>query len=314
VILHYAQSWEDTQLLQQIIGKHPAQYHHMIASGGDHAFSLIKFGVEHINLVDSEVIQLEHIQSKIKALEHPEREMLFGIDRVNNGLLHSGKLEKYLRKFSTILPLLLKPSARNSITNCISKEERVRVIKEKWETKRLRLVSSLFFSKKNINGIRHPGLSSDISKSSSGVNYLENFKSTALQYPIKENPYLDYIIHGYHKNSSLDYLKKSWAPKTSSLTLIHQDFFSYVKKLKTAIHFIHASDIMEGTSSKFNNRLFQAVDEVSESNSTFLYWEHRYEINVPESFKKKWVQINMNVIDRVPFYNNYFLWKKAENH
>jgi hypothetical protein len=208
----------------------------------------------------------------------------------------------------------LKPGARNSITNCISKEERVRVIKEKWETKRLRLVSSLFFSKKNINGIRHPGLSSDISKSSSGVNYLENFKSTALQYPIKENPYLDYIIHGYHKNSSLDYLKKSWAPKTSSLTLIHQDFFSYVKKLKTAIHFIHASDIMEGTSSKFNDRLFQAVDEVSESNSTFLYWEHRYEINVPESFKKKWVQINMNVIDRVPFYNNYFLWKKAENH
>ena len=105
MILHYAQSWEDTQLLQQIIGKHPAQYHHMIASGGDHAFSLVEFGVEHINLVDSEVIQLEHIQSKIKALKHPKREILFGIDGVNNGLLHSGKLEKYLRKFSTILPL-----------------------------------------------------------------------------------------------------------------------------------------------------------------------------------------------------------------
>ena len=313
-MLYYAQSWEDTYLLEKITEKHPAQYNHMVGSGGDHALSLVKFGIEHINLVDTEVSQLEHVKSKIKALDHSQKEILFGMNKRNGGLLHCGKLESYLGKFSSILPFILKTGARYSLINSNSKEARKLIISEKWESRRLNLVSSLFFSKKKVNSkARNPGLSSDISKSPSDINYLENFKSVAIRYPIQENPFLDYIVNGYHKNSTLDYLKKSWAPKTNSLTLVHQDFFTYIKKLKNAIHFIHASDIMEATSSKLNDQLFFAIDKVCDSDSTFLYWEHRYEIDVPKSFQKKWTLIDMNIQDRVPFYNNYFLWKKAVN-
>jgi hypothetical protein len=88
------------------------------------------------------------------------------------------------------------------------------------------------------------------------------------------------------------------------------DMKSYVKELPRARHMIHASDIMEGTDEEYNDDFFAVVDRACTPGSLFLYWEHRYAITVPHSFQNQWTLVKVTENDRVPFYNNFYLWKK----
>ena len=89
-MLYYSQSWEDTYLLRSIVDTHEVEHYHMVASGGDHAFSLLRHGVTHIHLIDTEDAQIGHVQKKLAALSAPNRDQLIGVNS-RRGLLHGGK-------------------------------------------------------------------------------------------------------------------------------------------------------------------------------------------------------------------------------
>lgn len=309
-MLYYAQSWEDSYLLRSIVDAHEVEHYHMVASGGDHAFSLLHHGVPHIHLVDSEESQLQHVQKKLAALEASNRDELFGLGS-RRGLLHGGKLERFLQKFTKVFPLLLSPGARKQMVQAESSTQRAKVYDRMWDTRRLQFLSSRFFSRDNVDSnARHPGLTQDKSKRPTQVNYLDQFKEKLLAYPLSENPYVDYIIHGYHKHSRLDYLKGNWTPKSASLTFHHMDMKSYVEGLPIGQHMIHASDIMEATDGAFNDNFFKAINAACTPGSILLYWEHRYTISVPHFFQNQWTLVPVAENDRVPFYNHFYLWKK----
>lgn len=309
-MLYYAQSWEDTYLLRSIVDTHLVEHYHMVASGGDHAFSLLHHGVPHIHLVDTEESQLEHVQKKLAALEVSNRDELFGLGS-RRGLLHGGKLERFLQKFAKVFPLLLSPGARKQMVKAESLTKRAEVYDRRWDTRRLRFLSSRYVSRDNVDSnARHPGLIQDKSKRSAQVNYLDQFKEKLLTYPLSENPYVDYIIHGYHKHSRLDYLEGNWTPKPGSLTFHYMNMKSYVEGLPQGQHMIHASDIMEATDEAFNDDFFKAINAACTPGSIFLYWEHRYTISVPHFFQNQWTLVPIAENDRVPFYNNFYLWKR----
>ena len=309
-MLYYAQSWEDTYLLRSIVDAHEVEHYHMVASGGDHAFSLLHHGVPHIHLVDTEESQLEHVQKKLAALKASNRDELFGLSS-RRGLLHGGKLERFLQKFTKVFPLLLSPGARKQMVQAESLTKRAEVYDRMWDTRRLQFLSSRFFSRDNVDSnARHPGLIQDKSKRPTQVNYLDQFKEKLLAFPLSENPYVDYIIHGYHKHGRLDYLKGNWTPSPASLTFHHMDMKSYVEGLPQGHHMIHASDIMEATDGAFNDDFFKAINAACTPGSIFLYWEHRYTILVPQFFQHQWALVPVLEKDRVPFYNNFYLWKK----
>jgi hypothetical protein len=67
---------------------------------------------------------------------------------------------------------------------------------------------------------------------------------------------------------------------------------------------------MEGTDEEYNDDFFAVVDQACTPGSLFLYWEHRYAITVPHSFQNQWTLVKVTENDRVPFYNNIYLWKK----
>ena len=309
-MLYYSQSWEDTCLLRSIVDMHEVEHYHMVASGGDHALSLLRHGVTHIHLVDTERTQIEHVQKKLAALSAPNRDQLFGVNS-RRGLLHGGKLEGFLQKFAMVFPILLAPGARKQIVQADSKAHRAEVYARRWDTRRFQFLTSRIFSLENVDTKARPiGLIQDKSKKPRQVNYLDQFKEKIVAHPLIENPYVDYIIHGYHKYSRLDYLQGNWTPKTDALRFHHMGMKTYVKDLPRARHMIHASDIMEGTDEEYNDDFFAVVDQACAPGSLFLYWEHRYAITVPHSFQIQWALVKVTENDRVPFYNNFYLWKK----
>ena len=282
----------------------------MVASGGDHAFSLLRHGVTHIHLIDTEHAQIGHVQKKLAALSAPNRDELFGVSS-RRGLLHGGKLEGFLQKFSRVFPILLAPGARKQMVQADSTGHRAEVYAQKWDTRRFQFLTSRIFSLENVDTKARPlGLIQDKSKKPRQVNYLDQFKEKILAHRLIENPYVDYIIHGYHKHSRLDYLQGNWIPESDALLFHLMDMKSYVKELPRARHMIHASDIMEGTDEEYNDDFFAVVDQACTPGSLFLYWEHRYAITVPHSFQNQWTLVKVTENDRVPFYNNFYLWKK----
>ena len=192
-----------------------------------------------------------------------------------------------------------------------STAHRAEVYARRWDTRRFQFLTSRIFSLENVDTKARPlGLIQDKSKKPRQVNYLDQFKEKILAHPLIENPYVDYIIHGYHKHSRLDYLEGNWIPESDALLFHHMDMKSYVKELPRARHMIHASDIMEGTDEEYNDDFFAVVDRACTPGSLFLYWEHRYAITVPHSFQNQWTLVKVRENDRVPFYNNFYLWKK----
>ena len=309
-MLYYSQSWEDTYLLRSIVDMHEVEHYHMVASGGDHAFSLLRHGVTHIHLIDTEHAQIGHVQKKLAALSASNRDELFGVSS-RRGLLHGGKLEGFLQKFSRVFPILLAPGARKQMVQADSTAQRGEVYARRWDTRRFQFLTSRIFSLENVDTKARPlGLIQDKSKKPRQVNYLDQFKEKILAHRLIENPYVDYIIHGYHKHSRLDYLQGNWIPESDALLFHQMDMKSYVKELPRARHMIHASDIMEGTDEEYNDDFFAVVDKACTPGSLFLYWEHRYAITVPHSFQNQWTLVKVTENDRVPFYNNFYLWKK----
>ncbi|MDG2110440.1 MAG: DUF3419 family protein [Schleiferiaceae bacterium] len=309
-MLYYSQSWEDTYLLRSIVDTHEVEHYHMVASGGDHAFSLLRHGVTHIHLIDTEHAQIGHVQKKLAALSASNRDELFGVSS-RRGLLHGGKLEGFLQKFSRVFPILLAPGARKQMVQADSTAQRGEVYARRWDTRRFQFLTSRIFSLENVDTKARPlGLIQDKSKKPRQVNYLDQFKEKILAHRLIENPYVDYIIHGYHKHSRLDYLQGNWIPESDALLFHQMDMKSYVKELPRARHMIHASDIMEGTDEEYNDDFFAVVDKACTPGSLFLYWEHRYAITVPHSFQNQWTLVKVTENDRVPFYNNFYLWKK----
>jgi len=220
-------------------------------------------------------------------------------------------LEGFLQKFARVFPILLAPGARKQMVQADSTAHRAEVYARRWDTRRFQFLTSRIFSLENVDTKARPlGLIQDKSKKPRQVNYLDQFKEKILAHRLIENPYVDYIIHGYHKHSRLDYLQGNWIPESDALLFHQMDMKSYVKELPRARHMIHASDIMEGTDEEYNDDFFAVVDKACTPGSLFLYWEHRYAITVPHSFQNQWTLVKVTENDRVPFYNNFYLWKK----
>ena len=65
-MVHYAQSWEDPNLLWEGWQRSCPNHVHMVASGGDHALELLQNGLPSVHAYDTEANQLQHIHAKLE--------------------------------------------------------------------------------------------------------------------------------------------------------------------------------------------------------------------------------------------------------
>ena len=312
--VHYAQSWEDPLLLWEIWQRTCPDHVHMVASGGDHALELLQKGLPSVALCDPESNQLGHVEAKLRALHHRDRNRLFGYGAhaKSQGLLHDGKLEGYLRLFSQrILPLMVSRQHREGLALQGDPQAQVTFLETHWNSWLWRQAIAYLFDPAQVDkNARHPGLVDTQGRTKLPTNYYAAFLRILGQTSLRENPYLDYVLYGRHAHSYLPYLEDAHFQPEGRLHLHHGALQPWLDTLPPAQRFIHASDILESYPEPALPKFFHSVDAACQTGSLLVFWDHRYATPVPEFFAKGWQRIPLTRIDRVPFYHSFNAYQK----
>ncbi len=179
-IIHYANCWEDADVLFNSLAPVPGSNILSIASAGDNAFALLKSDPEKLIAIDLNSEQLFLTELKQIAIKHFEynaflcfigvspcsdRIKMFisispelstpaqhfwrqNLQNIDKGIIFCGKFENYFWLFRKyILPLVHSKKDIRKLLNEKSADEQALFYKKKWNTFRWRLLFSLFFSK-----------------------------------------------------------------------------------------------------------------------------------------------------------------------
>ncbi len=313
---HYAQSWEDPRLLHHLWSKHPADHYHLIASGGDHALELAAKGYQNLQLYDLEAAQLAHVQAKIDALHRPEaeRNARFGYRGAARGLLHDGRLERFLGLFARrILPLLVPRTTRNELRRAQSPGAQQAIWDGPWQTRRWTWVAQRYFSPQHVDDTaRHPGLTAGSERPKFPIDYLLQFRDVLGHHPLAGNPYVEYPLFGNYAVSSIPYLEAGLSGTAlKQLHLHHQSLDNALRTAAPAVRGIHASDILEGRNPAQIDAFFDTVDRASAPGSTLIFWDHRFRTTPPTVWAERWRPVPDLPADRVPFYHRVHAYTKS---
>jgi hypothetical protein len=314
--LHYAQSWEDPRLIQHLWTRHPADHHHLIASGGDHALELALRGFSNLHLYDLESAQLTHIQSKIQALNlrEADRNKAFGYRKGRRGLLHDGQLERFLGFFArTLVPLLVPPTTRELLRNAYHTDAQLAIWDGPWQTARWRWVAQRYFEPKRVDdSARHPGLTAESGRTKQPINYLNQFRDKLATFTLADNHFAEYPLYGQYRTSGIPYLDEGLCgTPLRHLHLHHQSLESALGTSEPGLRGIHASDILEGRSTSEVALFFHTVDRASAPGSTLIFWDHRFRTEFPEWWLQTWTRVTDLPPDRVPFYHQVHAFIKS---
>ncbi|MBP8915929.1 MAG: DUF3419 family protein [Chitinophagales bacterium] len=179
-IIHYANCWEDADVLVKGLSPKPGASVLSIASAGDNAFALLSSDPEKLVAIDLNSEQLYLTELKQIAIKHfeysdflqfigvsacPDRLKMLDLintdlsssaqhfwwqnrEYIKNGLIYCGKFERYFLLFRKyILPLVHSKRDVKKLFSLKSAGEQEMFYKKSWNTFRWRLLFSVFFSK-----------------------------------------------------------------------------------------------------------------------------------------------------------------------
>ena len=179
-IIRYSNCWEDANVMLAGLKPVPGDKILSIGSAGDNSFSLLMFDPEVVVAVDINKIQLHLIELKkvsIQLLAYDDVLAFLGfteskiriqtfndiadklsedarmywsnnLSKIESGIIHEGKFEKYFQLFSSkILPFIHNRKTVESLLRNKSAEEQQLFFAKHWNTWRWRLLFNIFFSK-----------------------------------------------------------------------------------------------------------------------------------------------------------------------
>jgi S-adenosylmethionine-diacylglycerol 3-amino-3-carboxypropyl transferase len=305
--LRYAAVWEDADILCDALA--PAARGGRIlsiASAGDNALALLTTDPEEIVAVDLSGPQLAACELRVAAWRLLEREELLGFlgvrphanrlhvysllraelttnargywdrhdDAVRDGMVHSGKFERYLRSFRRyMLPLV---HSRRTIDRLLAErppEERVRFYEEEWDTARWRLVFRIFFSRFVMGRMgRDPQFFAHV-EGTVGDRILARTRHALTELPLHRNPYIAYIMTGSYTDEAMPlYLRQeAWLPIRERLGRLR--LFQAPAQAATG-HFdaYNLSDIFEYMSPSMHEATYAALLEKARPGARLAYW------------------------------------------
>ena len=179
--IKYANCWEDPWVLMKALKPKPGSRILSIASAGDNSLSLLSTAPSLLVAADLNASQLFLTELKLKAIVHLERNetlALLGFHpskfrwesyqkisaflsdsarsffdekrvEIENGVIYSGKFEKYFLGFSRwILPLIHPQSTVDRLIQPKTEQEQRTFYTQSWNTWRWKALFNLFFSRK----------------------------------------------------------------------------------------------------------------------------------------------------------------------
>jgi S-adenosylmethionine-diacylglycerol 3-amino-3-carboxypropyl transferase len=234
--LRYAQCWEDADSLLEALAVQPHHTCLSIASGGDNTLALLSRGPQRVMAVDLSPAQIACLELKVAAfrcLNYPEmltflgtrsqgssrtlgacRSLLYQRCRkelspftrkfwdnrpqaITQGILHSGKFERYLALFRRwVLPLVHSPKVWQPIFQGLSPAEREVWYTEQWDGWRWRWLFRAFFSRFILGHLGSDPAFLRYGDQSLANHLLERTRYALTTLDPAQNPYLQWIVLG----------------------------------------------------------------------------------------------------------------------
>lgn len=311
-ILRYAQCWEDADILVKALDIQPTDTCLSIASAGENSFSLLAAGAAKVIAIDMNPVQLHAVRLRMATYKHltyeqmlklhgarkasvQERAVLYqairfflpedtaqwwdsqSVDFFRLGYGAIGKFERYFALFrEKIMPLIHGKKTIDKLFSCQSLQEQQAFFDSQWNTWRWRALFKIFFSR-TVMGLmgRDPAFFNYV-EGSVALRILARTQLAFLNVLAKENPYLDWILHGEFTHS-LPYAlrEENFVKIKNNLDKLHLhlgSIESYLEENHETIHKFNLSDIFEYMSEPAYEQLYRKLIAASTQGGRFAYW------------------------------------------
>lgn len=309
-IMRYAQCWEDADVLINSLEIRQHDVCLSIASAGENTFSLLSQSPKKVIAIDMNPIQLCAVKLRIVAYQHlsheqmlkfhgakkatyEERAMYYNsisqyLDEetktywektnfLNVGYANVGKFEKYFSLFKDkVIPFIHSKKTIEKLFSFTNIQEQQLFYRHKWNNFRWRMLFKIFFSRK-IMGLmgRDPAFFKYV-EGSVADKILGRTEIAFNNVLARDNPYLDWILHGEFKYALPHALREENFEKIRSnlhkLELHLGSVESYLDKAPEKITIFNLSDIFEYMSEDMYEQLMQKIINSSTSGSRLAYW------------------------------------------
>jgi S-adenosylmethionine-diacylglycerol 3-amino-3-carboxypropyl transferase len=308
--IHYAQCWEDADILLEALAIRPGDRCLSVASGGENSLSLLVADPGVVVAVDLSPVQIALVELKcaaIRLLDYDDALQCVGLapcaDRLRlyrrirsvltapaaawwdanprlivDGLCACGRFERYLALFRRfVLPLIHSHAEVDAMFVPRTPEERRRSFDTIWNNRRWRALYRLFFSR---------AVMARIGRDPSFFRYVEDDVGTAMAARVERgltegdpatNPYLHWFAYGCYA----DRLPHAWRPehfptirsRLDRLALKTQSIEAALASAPDAsIARFNLSDIFEYVSPPAAERMFEDICRCGRPGARAAYW------------------------------------------
>lgn len=347
-IIRYAQVWEDADVLLDALDINENDEVLSIASAGENALSLLTRNPKHVYAIDLSDEQIFCCQFKFACyqyLDYKECMELMGVFESNrrkelysklkskipkkareyfddsfyiieNGIIHAGKFEHYLRLFGNkVLPLIHSEKTILELLERKSKSERYDFYYEKWNNRRWRLLFKIFFSRHVMAKLGRDEAFFRYVNVNVAENILNRTKYAITELDTSKNSYLHYIIKGkYEDVLPVAYRKENFEiikNNINRISLHSEPIEKFISSKDIWITKYNLSDIFEYMSDEEMCKIFDKIIEESPPGAKIAYWNmladkraSKYLKNL--DYKEKESQKLLNK-DKAFFYSNFIL-------
>ncbi len=311
--IYYSQCWEDPKVLVQALNISSDDAILSISSGGDNTLALLLQNPQSIIAIDFNKTQNYLLELKIAAIknlsyqefinfigigEAKDRSKQFyllvnfiskeasdwwseRLDLIEQGVIHIGKFEKYLKLFHTrILPLMHSKKEINNFLSLQSLEEQKKFYHERWNNVRWRLIFRLFFNKTLLDMLgRQPHSFTYADKKDVGSHYLQRAEHGFTRTPISDNYFLHYMLTGTYGEKLPPYLDRRnfevLKSNVEKIQIVTSDIKSFLKNSEdSSFNGFNLSDIFEMTTPEQADELFAELARVGRSAGRIAYWSN----------------------------------------
>lgn len=307
--IRYANCWEDADVLCAALKPEPGKQILSIASAGDNVLALLAEGAK-VVAADISAAQLACLELRCAAFAQFEytdvlrflgvrpaddriemyRELVpdlspaarqfwnTHLEHVQQGIIFTGKLERYFHTFRTwIVPLIHRSKTVAKLLEKKSPQARVDFYDQHWNTWRWRLLFRIFFSRKLLGKHGRDAEFFRFSQGSVAEQLLARTTHGLTTLPTDKNPYLEFIFRGNFEQSLPRYLRpeKFTAIRAGlgRLTL-HHGPIEYAAQRTGNCEFdgFNLSDIFEYLAPATCLDVFNTLLASAKSGSRLVYW------------------------------------------
>jgi len=306
--VRYANVWEDAQVLLKGLNLAPDKRILSVCSAGDNCFALLTTQPEILVAVDVNPVQLYLTQLKAEAIRLLDYEKLLAFlgftpseeriqiftkiktelphdarryweehtDMIKEGVIHSGKFEKYFRLFANrVLPLIHNKKRIDKLLEAKDENRQLQYYQEIWNNRRWSFLFKFFFGRKVMGRMgRDPAFFNQVQTSVGEEIYLRSAQHLS-KVAAQNNPFLQYTLSGHFGDKLPFYLQVNNIEKVRANLDRLQIRKGYVQEIGVQTGGFHAMNLSDIFEYMPENVFHHTVEQLSESAAIgcqFGYW------------------------------------------